>query len=394
MIFRNGELSLLWPFYLYFLIYGLSTMIFPFMIIYFINLGFTFFEVSLITATYAIVIVLLEIPTGIIADKTSRKQAVILGFVITGACILLIPYTQSLIALIILWGCAAIGVALASGAEDSWVIDNLNHKRRKDLSKEYFIKASSITSFGAVFAPFIGALVVVTYPMSILWTIFGIGYLINATILVFAREEYKPLKTTRKPIRRATLIKAIKKRPIVFLILAGVSAQLMIGASVGEQPLLVSLGMAEHQLGYFYSMSALLILFTPFIARRFIDSRIGIIKLLPYQTLAIALIILSQPGMYLYASLLMIIGAVIYTVQNTLHYTLLHETIPTRMRASISSVNSMVIHLSFVLATLITGYLMDLLGPRIIVAGMSVFGVLALALYSRIEPRARVKAVP
>lgn len=385
MLFRSGELKLLWPFYLYFLIYGLSTMIFPFMIIYFVNLGFSFFEVSLITATYAIVIVLFEVPTGILADRTSRKQAVILGFVITGACILLIPYTQSLIALIILWGCVALGVALASGAEDSWVIDNLKRKRRKDLNKEYFIKASSITSFGAIFAPFLGALIVVAYPMSVLWTVFGAGYLINALILLFAREEYSPARS-KKRVRRATLLKAVRTRPIVLLVFAGVFAQLMIGASVGEQPLLVSLGMAEHQLGYFYSLSALFILFAPFIARRFVDSRIGIIKVLPFQILAIALIVLSQPDMYLYAAALMIIGAIIYTVHTTLHSTLLHETIPSRMRASISSVNSMVLQVSIALVTLISGYLMDLVGPQAIVAGMSVFGIVALSLYTRITP--------
>ncbi|MGB3463766.1 MAG: hypothetical protein WBA74_00775, partial [Cyclobacteriaceae bacterium] len=84
MLFKKGELKHLWPFYLYKLIYGISTMIFPFFVIYFINQDYTYFQVSVITAAQGAAMFLFEIPTGAFADRFSRKYSLSLGFVIVG----------------------------------------------------------------------------------------------------------------------------------------------------------------------------------------------------------------------------------------------------------------------------------------------------------------------
>jgi len=195
MLFKKGELKLLWPFYLYFLVYGLSTMVLPFFIIYFRDLNFSFFQIALLTSAFGISNFLFEIPTGAFADGYSRKYSVVIGFFITALAVILIPLTQNFILLLTLWALCGIGISFVSGAEEAWVIDNLNNFKRNDLHSEYFIKSQSIAAFGMIFAPFVGALLVKYFSINILWFVFGTGFLLNAFILmIFAKEHYRPQK--------------------------------------------------------------------------------------------------------------------------------------------------------------------------------------------------------
>src|SRR4051812_5095387 len=104
MLFKKDELKNLWPFYLYLLVYGLSTMIYPFTIVHFMNIGLTFFQISVITAVNGLLMVLFEIPTGAFADGVSRKYSMVLGFSIVALAAILIGFTSNFYLITILWG--------------------------------------------------------------------------------------------------------------------------------------------------------------------------------------------------------------------------------------------------------------------------------------------------
>jgi len=76
-IFQKGELKLLWPFYLDAF---LSPMLFfmpAFVVVYFRDLGFSLFQISLLTMMMPLSMFLFEIPTGAIADLYGRKFSVL-----------------------------------------------------------------------------------------------------------------------------------------------------------------------------------------------------------------------------------------------------------------------------------------------------------------------------
>ena len=50
--------------------------------------------------------------------------------------------------MLLLWGFA---MTFVSGAEEAWVVDNLKHYKRTDLTDEFYIKTHSILNIGAVF---------------------------------------------------------------------------------------------------------------------------------------------------------------------------------------------------------------------------------------------------
>ena len=77
-IFKKDELKLLWPFYLESLVFGLSAVIMPFFIIYFLDLGLSYFKIALLGSVYSFFIFLFEVPTGAFADGFSRKYSSII----------------------------------------------------------------------------------------------------------------------------------------------------------------------------------------------------------------------------------------------------------------------------------------------------------------------------
>ncbi|MFA5887136.1 MAG: MFS transporter [Candidatus Nanoarchaeia archaeon] len=395
MIFKKGELKELWPFYLYYLIYGFSSLVMPFMIIYFRDLNLTFFQIALITSGFSIGMMLFEVPTGAFADGLSRKISVIIGFLMNAAAILMFPFFNSPYVLFVLWTFAGIGMSFISGAEEAWVVDNLRKAKRKELQQEYFIKAASIAAFGAIFAPLLGALFVKSHPIKWLWLIFGAGFLINAIILsLFAKELYKPkrvsfLKSLKETFKNGA--KGIKftfsHKVILLLVLGGAFAILMEFASDGWQPLLVNFSMPKYGLGIIFSVVAAVSMVVPFLSRlllRFKVKNVIAITILFNMILLFSLIFLFPP-MFMFAAIIFVFNNGIWYLNNPLLQSYLHKFIPTKIRATVISTKSMFNKLVIILGSLVAGVLMDSFGPQKIIALGSLFGIFAIFCYLKIK---------
>ena len=66
--FKQGELKLLWPFYLDALISPMLFFMPAFVVVYFRDLGLSLFQISILTMMMPLFMFLFEIPTGAIAD--------------------------------------------------------------------------------------------------------------------------------------------------------------------------------------------------------------------------------------------------------------------------------------------------------------------------------------
>ncbi len=370
-------------------------MIMPFMIIYFRNLNFSFFQIAIITATFSISMFLFEIPTGAFADGFSRKYSVILGFFITAIAVILIPLTTNFYLLLPLWFLAGIGMTFVSGAEESWVIDNLNKYKRKDLHHEFFIKSQSLAAFGVIFAPFIGAVIVKVHSISILWFIFGFGFLLNAMILfLFGKEYYKPKKVKIFEALRGTYKnskKALKftvSHKIVFLIILGVLfTGLMVIGGDGFQPFLVSLSMPAYQLGYMYSIMAALIIVTSFLSRLFVRFKPKhlVSSIIFIRMLMLLSLLFIHPPWYIVAAFIFIIEGALSSLKGPILQTYLHKFIPKNIRATVISTKNMATTLVIGLFSLIAGVFLDIFGPQKVLAYGSLFGIFAIIAYLKIK---------
>ena len=395
MLFKKEELKLLWPFYLYYFIYGLSAMILPFMIIYFRDLNFSFFQISIITSAFAISMFFFEIPTGALADGLSRKYSVVLGFLITALMAILIPFFTNFYILILLWVIAGLGMTFVSGAEEAWVIDNLNKYKRKDLHHEFFIKSQSIASFGIIFAPLIGSVLVKVHSIKILWFVFGLGFLLNALLLLFfGKELYKPKKirfieSFRKTYDNSKVGLKFSRthKTVFFLILGSIFASLMIVGDNGWQPFMLDLSMPTYALGFMYSILAFFMIASSFSSRLLTNLKIkNVISITIFIRMLLLLsLLLINPPLYIIAAIIFVLIHSSSGLNEPLLQTYFHKFVPQKIRATVTSVQSMSKQLVIALSALIAGGLLDIFGPKKVLAYGGLFGIFAIISYMKIK---------
>ncbi len=394
-MFKKDELRILWPFYVYNLVFGLSAMIMPFMIIYLKDLGLTFFQISIVTSASAASMFLFEIPTGAFADGFSRKYSVIVGFVITALAAFTIPHVASTYSLAGLWLLAGIGMTFVSGAEESWVISNLNKLKRKDLHHEYFIKTQSLTSLGVIVAPLLAAFIVKEYSLKLLWIIFGAGYLVNAVLLaVAAKELVMPKKQNIIKICKEMWKKSIQSikftathKVVSLLLFASIFLVLIDSGYVGWQPFLVGLSMPVYALGILYAVMAAVIMIVSFLAKKFVSSSLQnvLTAILALRMLSLLALLFVHPPFFMVAALIFVLDNSLFVLGDILVRPYWHKFIPERIRATVISVGNMAKQGVAAISALIAGMLLDISGPQKILAYFGLFGILAIACYRKIK---------
>jgi MFS family permease len=147
-----------------------------------------------------ITVVLMEVPTGVIADKFGRKISVILGDLISGIALILVPFAAlapgiwQVVLISVLFALEGIGQTFCSGADEAWVVDNLTYYKKENLIDRFFGRQRSFASMGglaasiAIFCTIIS--IPVTYPvLSLIWITTGAGHLVAALILRSVAEH-------------------------------------------------------------------------------------------------------------------------------------------------------------------------------------------------------------
>lgn len=394
-MFKKNELKCLFPFYLIRFIIGVTSVVLPFVIIYFQSLSFSLFQIGIFTAVFGISMFIFEIPTGAMADIYSRKFSMILGFLIAGTSILSIGLFTNFYILNIIWFFAGLGMTFISGADESWVIDNLNKKRQKHLIKEYFIKSESIQSFGMVISPLFAIFLIKFLPLNYLWFVWAGGFFLSAFVLISVPEYYIPNKKDHfsdfYKLHFLQIKKGIKfiksKKNIPYLFFAGIFLYFMMMARDGIQPLLIDFGMPLAQLGLFYSSIALLEVFVPFLTHFFTDMKLkhSMSILISIRIVLMMGLLFIHPPFFYLAAIIFMFNQSLAGLRFPLLQTYLHSHLKSNIRATVTSVQSMANQFAIAISTPIGGLLMDKFGIPTTMVYVSFFGLIAIFFYGKIE---------
>ena len=142
-----------------------------------------------------IAVFLLEIPTGIVADRFGRKRSVILGDLLSAFAWALVPLAitfsgiAQLVAVCACFALEGLGQALVSGADEAWVVDRLDAAKREDLVDRYYGRQKSLASLGGVISG--GLALTLLYcsetslaVLSLLWFVAAAGHALSALLLL------------------------------------------------------------------------------------------------------------------------------------------------------------------------------------------------------------------
>jgi len=407
MIFKKQELKLLWPFYLEGFISKIFFILPAFMILYFNSIGLSMFETSILLAVWPLSTLIFEIPTGAVADLYGRKFSVLLGVFLQAIGLLFLYFINNYIGILLILAFIGASSTLVSGASGAWVTDLIN-KKSKSLLQGYYAKYMSLTSLGFIISGLIGAIIVKQFGLNSIWFITSISFFISFVFLLFGEEYHKKRKThikkSFKEINKKTkssIKYSYKHKPLFYLLIAGTMLAFIgsFNTMISWTPLMKNLGYPDYAFGYFMSAIAIIGVIAPLVGNKL--GRAGGLKFIKYKlsknNKERKFIFLSLIGLMIFILLIIfannLLIAFIVILGTNFFLNMMGPSegvyfqrfIPTKMRATINSIDSMLISLIAILAFPIAGFLVDNIGAKYTIFISGFFIIPALFIYYKMK---------
>jgi len=393
--FEKGELRELWPFYIERFIAHILFFAPAFWTLQ-LQQNFTLFNIGVLWAVYSITAFVFEVPTGAVADIYGRKFSTLVGYLVCGISLIGLFFSSQFALSLVFFFLWAVGGTFISGAMDAWIVDRLKARRKSKLITDYYIKNHSLIGFGLFFSGFLGAYLVTKTGLNIIWMFAGLSFLVTFFILVFLKE-YKVTK--EKPESFGHIFVQAKKaikysmghHVLMLLIFANFFAMLReaFGGDIVWQPFLRNLGLADYKFGLLFSGIAILGAVAPLFAKMLLgrfknEKNYLAFLILMAIVLDVSVILVGRLplGIAIFLAMFVVMGlfAPIYMGYFQKH-------IPSKMRATVISFNSMITSLSFVISFVLAGFFADLVGVQWTIALGAIFLVPAFFLYLKIKEK-------
>lgn len=208
----------IWKSYLFHFFMGLhliSGVLLPF----FMTWGkLTFVEIMFLQSYFTMIILLLEIPCGAIADYLSRKLSLTLGAISTALAALIYGSYPSLVIFVIGESLWAFGAALTSGTDQAFIYDTLKKLGKEEEISKIMARNRSFTLFAIGISAPIGSIIGAYLSLNLVMTFMFIPFFIAALISITFKEPNYTLKK-EKSDKYLTIIKSgfteLKKKKVL-----------------------------------------------------------------------------------------------------------------------------------------------------------------------------------
>jgi MFS family permease len=339
-----------------------------------------FTQIALLNAWDYIVSVLLEVPTGALADLIGRKKTIMLGWVLIGIGNLCIAFLSHFPSFLILFTIRSLGSTLISGADTSIIYDSY-----KELGKEKdFIKYSAnlglMRRIALSIASFCGAsLYFIDFRLP--YILFGI---LQLTSLIFSSQLTEPdikpkpfsiknyINQTKDGFSELFKSSIMKKVTLYYMLIGGIGWSCV---AYFNQPFAKDVGFSDSQMsilfGSVYLISATVILIAVRLKKMFTREII-------YIGLPLILLLALIPG-FMKIKLLGIITVIISTLVAGSRFTFLDQYVnlefESKHRATAMSSLNMLVSIFVAITIGVGGIFQDLFKTPIII---TVFGIISL----------------
>lgn len=359
--------------------------------LFLLSKGFSTQQFFLIESAYYLVSLLLEIPTGVISDRVSRKWSLVLASVIGIPIIPIIVFSDSFIVVLLAMSVGGIGAALTSGTNTAILYDTL---KALDLEGDFKKIAGKMGWYGSIsmaFAGIVGGLLA-QYDMAYAWwAYFVAGQL--AMIVTFTLQEPPFFRETKG--EESYLQHLGKSWKMSTTGAAGYyvfyAAFIWFFFSIGFwlwQPYLELSAVPLAWFGFIYAIQNVIGGFTGKYAHR-IEGVIGIRNALLLIPLGLSVVFLLE-SRYIF-----VLGFLFIFMQSAFsgpfHPLLddyINKRIPSSKRATVLSIKNMVNSLLFMVFSPIIGHMVDLYSLQTALFGMgSVLLILSLVFFLLYQKR-------
>ena len=162
----------------------------PFLILFFLEKGLGFLEIGILYSTREIVLMISEIPSGVISDTLGRRKTLIISFGVYILSFLVFYYSDSYMILIAAMILFAFGDAFRTGVHKAMIFNYLQVKGWGEYKVDYYGRTRSWSQTGSAVSAMISSVFVFFYGnYSIIFLVSIIPYLLDM-ILVMSYPKY------------------------------------------------------------------------------------------------------------------------------------------------------------------------------------------------------------
>jgi len=336
----------------------------PIIVLFFQDHDLTLTQVMILQAIYSIVIVLFEIPSGFIADVFERKNVIFLSTIFSFIGYLIFSFFSGFYYFAVAQILVGIGGSLISGSDSSLIYDTLlelktNEKYTKIEGKNYAIGNFS-ESIAAILGGYL-ALTSLSLPIYIQTAVLFFGIPISLTLVEPSINKKNRVEKSIKSMLDIMKFAIIKNKKIRYLILySSIMGFATLSMAWFVQPFLIEI---HFYLGYYGILWAILNFtagITSYNAYKIYD------KMKSYNLLIFISLIMSISFIMLglnitYLGLVFIF--LIYLIRGIVTPILRNEiniNIESNKRATVLSIRSMFIRLTFAILAPILAYISEI----------------------------------
>ncbi len=168
--------------------------------LFLVSIGFTAASVGIMAAVYAVVVPILELPSGVLADRWSRRGVLVLATVAAIAAVVIGGLSQDVTAYVISAVFLGVFFALQSGTLESVVYDTVLEETGDSESFEGTIgRLRLVESVGLVTSALAGGLIAEFAPLRLTYFATAPLLLISAVLLLRFREPQLHKAGEREP---------------------------------------------------------------------------------------------------------------------------------------------------------------------------------------------------
>src|SRR3989338_617557 len=313
--------------------------IYPLYAVMFIDYGLNGLQISIILAVWSITAFILEVPSGVIADKYSRKHILFfaqIARIIGYTCWLVFPNFYGFLIGFIFWG---IKSAFPSGTFEALVFDELKQANKDSEYTKVIARAKSL-AFVAILLASLGASIAIHFGYSFVLAISLIS-LVVSSISIIILPKAKRFESTHEKEYFSRIKQGFSdsvKNPLIFKLIIFISIALALGGAIDEYWSIFGeqVGLAKYAIAIFIGASSAIQAIASAIAYRFsnFSNRTFYVVFILNGILLLTASLIFKPA----TVLLLLVFSFFFKIIDVVFEGKIQNVIPTAQRATISSV--------------------------------------------------------
>ena len=214
--------------------------------------GLTLGQILLLEAVVFGAIVIAEVPTGVIADRYTRRLSLLLGSLVSAGAFVVFGLASSIELLMGSYVLFAVGGALMSGADEAFLYDSLRAVGRSEEFAGVFGRFNARMTVGIAVFTVVGGLMVIWTPLSWPIVLSGVLSLVAAGFaLLLVEPPREPSDLSFMRIGRRAAGRIVRTRALRWIVVISAAVQgIEIVAFTTFQPILVGEGVPVWALGW------------------------------------------------------------------------------------------------------------------------------------------------